>query len=158
MGVKIYATTGSFPNMNKTGTALYTFDPEPTKIRFSYRKNNDYDEIPLMLLPEIWDSYTQTRTINIDFTISKTSTTSIKDKIENLDKLSMYYSSSDYPTNGQAVYENGQGEQVYALEVDFPDGDTKLQFVCIESMDYEIFATYISGSITFREVTEVFVI
>lgn len=161
MGVKIYNVTGSYPNMAKSGGALYTFDPEPTTIRYSYRKSIEYDEIPLDFLPEAWDSYIQIRAITVIGTMTESGGSSIKDRMESMDKLSFYYTSTAF--SNQPVHGSGQGERVYALGVDFPKtgGDEeKISLVAIESQEYtlEPGGRHLEYSVVFREVSAVYVI
>lgn len=160
MAVRIYNTTGTYPSLNKTGSAIYTFDKAPDKISFSHTKTIEMDEIPLEFMPEAWDSYYQTRKITISGYLNPDE--SIKTQMENFEKLEAYYTiATSYPTGGQFDYSNSDGEKIYALGIDIPDNGTtteKLLFVIIESSNFDLEGPNMTYNISFREIRDVFII
>jgi len=155
MGVRIYNATGTYPNITASGGAVYTFNPEPATIKYNYVKALDYDEIPWEFLPDCWDSYNQVRKITISGEMTATEASTLKTRMEDLDKLSFYKSTF---TN-QPQYSDGD-EKLYILGVDFPTSggtEEKQSVVVFLSQDYTFGAgtQHLTYTIVFREVMSV---
>ena len=157
--VQLYGTTGTFPSLAKNGAdSKYIFFPEPTSIRYSYKKQVETEDIPFMSLPIAYDPYTQTRTITMTGTLMPTlaaeppGAKTLKVRHEDLDKLTNYLATfSNQPNPSSADVE------VYCLEVTYPDGTAKQHFVNIVSLNI----TWAGGftkqdyTVVFKEIQDV---
>ena len=152
MGVRIYNVSGSYPTLAKSGAAIYTFTPEPTGISFDYTKTIDYDDFPPTFLPEAWDSYLQDRNITISGSMTSSGSETLLTRMEKLDALSFYYTTF---TN-QPDYDSSDGTKIYALSIDFPTDsgvEEKIAFVVIKKQGYGLKTTYLTYTITFKEIS-----
>ncbi len=157
--VGLYLATGIYPALSKS-TLKYTFWPEP-KVKWRLKKNNEYEEIPFMASPVVYDSFTQDRRIILSssFTASGAGdppgTKTVKERFEELDNLSfMTPAFSNQPQGSNAT------ETVYCLELTFPDASTKQHFVTIDNLDADLAGgtTHIPFTLTLKEVQEVYLI
>lgn len=158
MGIRLYATTGVYPNLSKTGDVL--FETSPETITPNTQKNVETDEIPAMFLPEAWDSFFQTRTITITGSLDhERSSDSILTQYKKLDKLSFYYLTSDWVE--QPTYTNIDSMVPLALEIDFIDQSGAVEvltkYVVIDKMSfpYNPGAPKLNYNISFKEVQSV---
>ena len=157
--VGLYLATGTYPNLSKS-TLKYTFYPEPT-FHWMLRKINDYEDIPWMAAPIVYDSFSQDRKLIVKGTFKSTGAAdppgakTVKERFEDLDNLSFMTSTfSNQPESSDVT------ETVYCLEITFPDTSTKQHFVTFENLDvkWDGGTTHLSYTLTLKEVKDVYLI
>jgi len=156
--VGLYGTTGTYPSLVKNGSDVkYIFFPEPT-FKWTFSKTLDYEDIPYIAVPTAYDQYTQSRTITLTGVLQATVASnpcgakSLKTRFEDLDKLSFYldtFSTQPDPSN----ISSGDDE-VYCLEITFPDASVKQHFVTIQSLNATLDGgnKHINYTLTFKEI------
>jgi len=156
--VGLYGTTGTYPSLAKDGSDVkYIFWPEPS-FKWSFSKTLDLEDIPYIAVPTAYDQYTQSRTITLTGILQATVASnppgakSLKVRFEDLDKLSFYLDTFDNQPDPADI--SSGDDEVFCLEITFPDASVKQHFVTIQSLTAALDGgnQHLSYTLIFKEI------
>ena len=120
---KIYTTSGIYPNLSLDELL---FSHENVSISGAIGKMLEDDVIPLEAYPDVWDSYTINKNVQVSGVLTADNTsvnyTNVANAYKVLDKIMLDYA-SDTDWSAQPSFDNAVERDVLAFVFYIPDGD-----------------------------------